>query len=103
MTEAKLDDIIHAPTRLQMVAMLSTSAWAEFGMVRDELHVSDSVLSKQVAILETAGYVKVKKGYVGKRPRTWLQLTKVGRAVFVSHVAALTALANHPGVATTAL
>jgi len=52
------------------------------------------VLSKQVATLESAGYVKVKKGYVGKRPRTWLSLTATGRAAFERHLAALRDIAN---------
>lgn len=89
MTPAKLDDVIHAPARLSIVALLAASQWVEFGVTRDHVGVSDSVLSKHVTTLETAGYVKVKKGYVGKRPRTWLQLTKPGRTAFESHVAAL--------------
>jgi DNA-binding MarR family transcriptional regulator len=85
----RLDDVIHAPTRLTIVALLAATQWAEFAFVRDEVGVSDSVLSKQISILETAGYVKVRKGYVGKRPRTWVQLTRQGRAAFTAHVAAL--------------
>jgi DNA-binding MarR family transcriptional regulator len=87
--QAKLDDLIHAPTRLSMMALLAASQWAEFSFVRDEVGVSDSVLSKQASLLEAAGYVQVKKGYVGKRPRTWLQITKAGRQAFDAHVAAL--------------
>jgi hypothetical protein len=30
-----------------------------------------------------------RKGYVGKRPRTWLSLTPPGREAFDAHVAAL--------------
>jgi DNA-binding MarR family transcriptional regulator len=89
MTTPKLDELIHAPTRLSMMALLAASQWAEFSYVRDELGVSDSVMSKQASLLEGAGYVKIKKGYVGKRPRTWLQITKSGRQAFDSHVAAL--------------
>jgi DNA-binding HxlR family transcriptional regulator len=85
----RLDDVIHAPNRLGIVALLAATQWAEFAFVRDEVGVSDSVLSKQIAILETAGYVRVRKGHVGKRPRTWVQLTKQGRNAFAAHVAAL--------------
>ncbi|WP_345435903.1 transcriptional regulator [Actinoallomurus vinaceus] len=55
---------------------------------------SDSVLSKQVAVLEKAGYVKVTKGYVGKRPRTWPALTREGHAAFKAHCQALRAIAG---------
>jgi DNA-binding MarR family transcriptional regulator len=45
-------------------------------------------------LLERAGYVEVKKGYVGKRPRTWLMLTSVGEAAFNEHLLALRAIAG---------
>ena len=64
----------------------------EFAVLRDSLEVSDSVLSKQATLLETAGYVRIRKGHVGKRPRTWLALTPEGRTAFTRHVAALRAV-----------
>ena len=90
----KLDDVIHAPVRLSIVAALATVDEAEFGTVRDAVEVSDSVLSKQAATLEDAGYVRIKKGYVGKRPRTWLALTKKGRSAYATHLDALRAIAG---------
>ena len=46
--------------------------------------------------------MRVKKGYVGKRPRTWLSLTPAGRRVFETHIAALAAIAAMPAaIATT--
>jgi hypothetical protein len=68
----RLDPVIHSPVRLSIVACLAAAERAEFGFVRDTVEVSDSVLSKQVTVLAEAGYVQVRKGYVGKRPRTWL-------------------------------
>ncbi len=85
----RLDDVIHSPVRFSIVATLAGADNAEFSFVRDTVDVSDSVLSKQVSTLEAAGYVKVKKGYVGKRPRTWLSLTAAGRRAFERHLAAL--------------
>jgi len=63
-------------------------------VIRDHVEVTDSALSKQVGTLESAGYVKVRKGYVGKRPRTWLSLTRPGRAAYEGHLAALRAIAG---------
>jgi DNA-binding MarR family transcriptional regulator len=93
----RLDELIHAPTRLSIVAILASTQWAEFRFVRDEVGVSDSVLSKQVSQLEAAGYVKVKKGYVGKRPRTWLQITRAGQKAFDGHLAALQQIVEKAG------
>ncbi|CAN5338244.1 hypothetical protein BH20ACT5_BH20ACT5_05300 [soil metagenome] len=70
---------MHQPVRFSIMATLAAAEEAEFGFVRDTVQVSDSVLSKQVSALEAAGYVKVKMGYVGKRPRTWLRLSRAGR------------------------
>lgn len=89
-----LDEVIHAPVRFSVMATLAAAEEAEFGFVRDGVQVSDSVLSKTVATLERAGYVEVRKGYVGKRPRTWLRLSRDGRRAFDAHVAALRAIAE---------
>jgi DNA-binding MarR family transcriptional regulator len=89
----RLDEVIHSPVRFAIVATLAAAEKAEFGFVRDTVEVTDSALSKQVATLEKAGYVKVTKGYVGKRPRTWLTLTPEGRSAFTVHCAALREIA----------
>ncbi|HEX2314647.1 MAG TPA: transcriptional regulator [Thermomonospora sp.] len=90
----QLDEVIHSPVRFAIAALLAAAEKAEFGYVRDTVEITDSALSKQVATLEKAGYVKVTKGYVGKRPRTWLSLTRAGRTAFDVHCAALRAIAD---------
>ncbi|MFI5921170.1 winged helix-turn-helix domain-containing protein [Streptomyces anulatus] len=84
-----LDGVIHHPTRLTLVAFLSACDEAEFAAVRDGCRVSDSVLSKNASALEAAGYLHVRKGHVGTRPRTWLSLTPAGRQALTRHLAAL--------------
>ena len=81
-----------------MVALLAAADRVEFSFVRDHVEVSDSVLSKQMSALEQSGYIKVRKGFVGKRPRTWLSLTGEGRRVFARHLAALREIAAANGV-----
>ncbi|MDA8320657.1 MAG: transcriptional regulator [Actinomycetota bacterium] len=93
----ELDEIFNSPVRLSIVAALAAAERAEFGYVRDVVEVTDSALSKQSAILEQAGYLKATKGYVGKRPRTWLSLTARGRAAFDAHVRALRAITDVAG------
>jgi DNA-binding MarR family transcriptional regulator len=89
MTTARFDDLIHPPTRLAIVSLLAASQWADFAFIRDSVTLTDSALSKQLATLEQAGYVEIRKGFVGKRPRTSARLTPAGRAAFEQHVAAL--------------
>ncbi len=71
--------------------------WADFKFIRDEVHLSDSALSKQLTTLEEAGYVEIRKSFVGKRPRTSAKLSKTGRAAFDLHVAALQEIVARSG------
>ena len=86
MTKARFDEIIHAPKRLQICAFLMPLQDAEFQVIRDELEVSDSVLSKHLKQLDTAGYVEFRKSAVNGRQRMWASLTKRGRQAFAGHV-----------------
>lgn len=90
----QLDKVIHTPVRFSIVAGLAAVDEAEFSYVRDTIEISDSVLSKQSTHLEAAGYVRIRKGHVGKRPRTWLSLTSAGRAAYARHLEALRAIAG---------
>jgi DNA-binding MarR family transcriptional regulator len=84
----RLDPVIHPITRLSICGLLASGAdWVEFAALRDAAGISDSVLSKQSRVLEDAGYVEVRKGAVGRRPRTWFRLTPNGRTAFQAHVA----------------
>ncbi len=97
MVRAELDPTIHAPTRLSLVALLAAAEEAEFAFVRDNLGVSDSVLSEHASALEAAGYVRIRKGFVGERARTWLKLTPAGRRAFTAHVATLQRIVAQAG------
>jgi len=94
---ARFDELIHAPTRLSIVSLLAATEWADFKFIRDTIELSDSALSKQLTILEEAGYVEIRKGFVGKRPRTSARLSRAGRTAFESHVAALQEIVARSG------
>jgi len=89
-----LDSLLTNPVRLSIVAALVDVERAEFALVRDSVEVTDSMLSKQVAQLEDAGYVQVEKGRVGRQSRTWLAVTPDGAAVYRRHVRALQLIAQ---------
>ncbi len=97
MTTARFDELIHAPTRLSIVSLLAATEWSEFKFIRDSVALTDSALSKQLTTLEEAGYVEIRKGFVGKRPRTSARLSAAGRAAFVAHVAALQEIVARAG------
>ena len=90
-----LDPLIHPITRLSICGLLASGAdWIEFAALRDAAEISDAVLSKQSRVLEEAGYVEVRKGAVGRRPRTWFRLTPAGHAAFQAHIAWLQQMAR---------
>ncbi len=81
-----------------MVALLAASDWAEFKFIRDTVGLTDSALSKQLAVLEDVGYVRIRKAFVGKRPRTWAKLTASGRNAFEGHVLKLQEIVSQGGL-----
>ena len=91
----RLDEAIHAPVRLSVMAALAGAERVDFGYLRDLVEVSDSLLSKHMTHLEEAGYVEVIKGYHGKRPRTRFTMTDAGRAAFDSYLMALHAIVGN--------
>ncbi|MDN5756266.1 MAG: transcriptional regulator [Micrococcaceae bacterium] len=90
----KLSEPLAHPVRFSLVAAIAGTEETEFAVVRDHLQVSDSVLSRQASQLEAAGIVKIRKGFVGKRPRTWFSLTRAGRGTWERHLAALRDIAG---------
>jgi DNA-binding MarR family transcriptional regulator len=86
---ARFDELIHPATRLSIVALLAAADWAEFAFIRDQLGLSDSALSKQLATLEEAGYVAIERPLSERRRRVRARLTPAGRKRFTGHVAAL--------------
>ncbi|MEO3742838.1 transcriptional regulator [Plantactinospora sp. B5E13] len=89
-----LDDTVHQRVRLAILTVLSEVRECGFGTLRDELGLTDGNLNRHLRILEDAGLLQVTKGYEGRRPRTWLRLTRQGRAALRAEVAALEQLVN---------
>ena len=76
---ARFDELIHPATRLSVVALLAAAEWADFAFIRDQLALSDSALSKQLATLEDAGYVTIERPLSDRRRRVRARLTPLGR------------------------
>ena len=83
------DAHLQAPARLKLMTMLTAVSEAEFSTLRDNLGVSDSVLSKHLAALADAHYIKTRKGVHRGRRTTWIALTSTGGRALSAHVAVL--------------
>jgi DNA-binding MarR family transcriptional regulator len=92
---AALNETIHQPVRLRIMAVLVTleaSEEVEFTYLRDLLEVTDGNLGAHLRKLEDAGYINLNKLFVDRKPRTFVSATINGRKVFDEHVAALEAI-----------
>lgn len=87
-----LEPTLHAPLRLKVATVLARTGETEFGRVRDLAGVSDSVLSKQLAVLVAAGLAETSKYMADGRLRTRAALTEAGEARYRRHLRALLAL-----------
>lgn len=73
------DAIIHQPTRLRIMMLLSGLREADFNFLLNTLGLTRGNLSVQSAKLEEAGYVEIRKTFEGRIPRTTYRLTALGR------------------------
>jgi DNA-binding MarR family transcriptional regulator len=90
-----LDEVVHQRARLGILAILTEANEVDFGYLRQTLKLTDGNLSGHLQVLERAGLVTLTKGYEGKRPRTWVHVTKLGRDAFRAELAALKQLVQH--------
>ena len=86
---ADVDRLVHEPARLMILMVLYTVESADFTFVLNVTELTDGNLSSHLSKLEAAGYVEIEKGYAGKKPRTRLRLTAVGRGAVESYRATL--------------
>jgi DNA-binding MarR family transcriptional regulator len=96
MTTPRFDELIHPSTRLSLVATLAAADWADFAYLKEVLTLSDSALSKQLSVLENAGYVATERHLEGSRHKVRARLTDEGRTAFDGHVEALRAIVSGP-------
>jgi DNA-binding MarR family transcriptional regulator len=81
-----LDDVVHQRVRLGILTIAHEARRAEFGYLRTNLEVTAGNLSQHLSVLEAAGLITIEKGYAGKRARTWISLTKDGRAALAEEL-----------------
>ena len=77
-----VDRLIHEPTRYLLMAHLFVVKEADFVFLARKVGLTGGNLSSHMSKLEDAGYVRVEKSFVNKRPQTTFRLTTKGRAAF---------------------
>ncbi len=83
------DEVIHQSTRLKIMATLNAlrgNTGIDFVELKQLSKATDGNLGSHLATLEKAGYISVDKDFVGKKPRTRVNITREGRRAFEQHV-----------------
>lgn len=83
------DPLLHQGVRSKLVSLLIANEELPFKALKEYLEVTDGNLSTHLSKLEKAKYVKIEKTYEGKRPKTVVHITDVGRKAFKEYIEAL--------------
>ena len=93
--KSKFDELILSKTRLGIIAALMSGDKLDFTYLRNALKLSDGNLSIQIRKLEEAGYIKVEKMFVGRKPKTFCKITRKGQKAVKNLIGKLEALVKH--------
>jgi DNA-binding MarR family transcriptional regulator len=88
----ELDPVLESRMRVGILAILLNGDEVDFVRLRERLEATDGNLAKHLRRLEEAGYVEMRKGFIGRKPQTVYSITKAGKAALEKHVALLSKL-----------
>ena len=92
------DPVLTSPARLGIVTVLLERGDTAFSDLKLLLRLTQGNLGMHLGKLEEAGYVRVDKEFVDRKPRTTAVLTDAGRTAFLDHLARLQAAARRARV-----
>lgn len=91
----QLDDVIDERSRRAIMAILYMED-SSFGYLHDKTGLTAGNLGAHLRVLEEAGYIQVKKTFLGRRPHSSYRITEKGRRAFKEYITKLeTALLKH--------
>ena len=90
----KFDELILSKTRLGIISALIGGDKLEFTYLRNALKLSDGNLSVQIRKLEEAGYIKVEKVFIDRKPKTFCKITGKGQKAIRNLIRKLEDLVN---------
>ncbi len=75
--------------RLGIMSALMVNAEINFNELKELMQATDGNLASHLKGLEESGYLKVQKGFVGRKTNTTYSVTKAGEKAFKQHLDAL--------------
>lgn len=90
----KLDQVIHGRLRLGVMVYLADAGAADFTELKAALEATQGNLSANLITLESAGYIRIEKSFVGRKPRTRCAITAAGRRALAHYLDEMAELAE---------
>ena len=87
-----LNKVFESRIRLGVMSILMVNEEINFNDLKQMLEVTDGNLATHLLSLEENGYIRVHKGFIGKKTNTTYAVTRVGEKAFGEHIAALEAM-----------
>ena len=84
-----LNKIFDSRVRLGIMSAVMVNDEVNFNDLKELIQVTDGNLASHLKTLEEAAYIKVKKGFIGRKTNTTYSVTKAGEKAFKSHLEAL--------------
>jgi DNA-binding MarR family transcriptional regulator len=84
-----LNKTFDSRVRLGIMSTLMVNDQINFNDLKQLIGVTDGNLASHIKALEEIGYLKVNKGFVGKKTNTTYTITKSGERTFRQHLTAL--------------
>jgi DNA-binding MarR family transcriptional regulator len=85
----RLSVVVHQRTRLGILTVLSESGRADFTYLKGVLQLTDGNLGRHLEVLSDEGLISITKGYEGRSPRTWAEITKIGEVALAAEMATI--------------
>lgn len=84
-----LNKAFESRIRLALMSVLMVNDELDFNTIKETLEVTDGNLASHASALEKAGYIKIRKSFIGKKPNTTYAATRQGKKAFSEHIDAL--------------
>lgn len=84
-----LTDLVHHRARLGILSVLSECGRADFSYLKSILRLTDGNLGRHLQVLADDELISITKGYAGRRPRTWAEITRRGEGALGAEMAAM--------------
>jgi DNA-binding HxlR family transcriptional regulator len=84
-----LNKVFDSRIRLGIMSALLVNEDVNFNELKELIQVTDGNLASHLKTLEESGFIKVQKGFIGRKTNTTYGVTKAGEKAFKLHLDAL--------------